>query len=107
MHSIYQNGKEVYRFAVKALTNALTKAAEKLGLTTDDIDIIIETAAKALNVSMDKMFITLDKYGNTSSASIPIALDTALEQNKIKSGDKLCLVGFGAGLTTGAVIMEY
>ena len=89
MHSIYQNGKEVYRFAVKALPNALTKAAEKLGLTTDDIDIIIphqanqriiETAAKALNVSMDKMFITLDKYGNTSSASIPIALDTALEQ---------------------------
>ena len=56
---------------------------------------------------MDKMFITLDKYGNTSSASIPIALDTALEQSKIKSGDKLCLVGFGAGLTTGAVIMEY
>ena len=116
MHSIYQNGKEVYRFAVKALPNALTKAAEKLGLTTDDIDIIIphqanqriiETAAKALNVSMDKMFITLDKYGNTSSASIPIALDTALEQNKIKSGDKLCLVGFGAGLTTGAIIMEY
>ena len=56
---------------------------------------------------MDKMFITLDKYGNTASAYIPIALDTALEQNKIKRGDKLCLVGFGAGLTTGAVIMEY
>ncbi|MBE6860284.1 MAG: ketoacyl-ACP synthase III [Ruminococcus sp.] len=116
MHSLYQNGKEVYKFAVKALPHAFGKAAEKINISAEEIDLfiphqanyrILETAAKNLGVSMDKMFVTLDKFGNTSSASIPIALDIALEQNKIKENDKICLVGFGAGLTSASIIMEF
>lgn len=116
MHTIYQNGKEVYKFAVKALPDSFRKAAEKVNLTADDIDIfiphqanyrIIETAAKYLGVSMEKMFVSLDKLGNTSSASIPIALDIALDEGKVKAGNTICLVGFGAGLTTAAIIMEF
>ncbi|MBQ4311257.1 MAG: ketoacyl-ACP synthase III, partial [Oscillospiraceae bacterium] len=68
---------------------------------------IIETAAKNLGVSMDKFILTLDKHGNTSSASIPIAFDEAAHDGRIKRGDKVCLVGFGAGLTLGSVILEY
>ena len=66
-----------------------------------------ETAAKNLGVSMDKFFTDIDLHGNTSSASIPIALNDAVERGVLKRGDKLCLVGFGAGLTMGSVITEY
>lgn len=116
MHTIYQNGKEVYKFAVKALPQAFEKSAEKISISANEIDLfiphqanlrILETAAKNLDVSMDKFFVSLDKFGNTSSASIPIALDIALEENKIKNGDKICLVGFGAGLTSASIIMEF
>ena len=113
---IYEDGKEVYKFATKALPTASTKAAEKIGLDIQDIDWfvphqanlrIIETAAKNLGVSMDKFIITLDKYGNTSSASMPIAFDEAVRDGRIKHGQKVCFIGFGAGLTMGCVIIEY
>lgn len=116
MHALVQNGKEVYKFAVKALPKALEGAAKKINITADDIDLIvphqanlriIETAAKNMKVSMDKIIITLDHNGNTSSASVPLAFDEALEKGLIKRGDKICMVGFGAGLTYGAVIIEY
>ena len=115
-HYIIQDGKEVYKFATKALPTAASKAAEKGGISVEDIDVfvphqanvrIIETAAKNLGVSMDKFILTLDKHGNTSSASIPIAFDEAAHDGRIKRGDKVCLVGFGAGLTLGSVILEY
>lgn len=114
-HYLYQNGKEVYKFAIRALPNAVKKAAEKIGLSIEDIDLIIphqaniriiETAANKLGLPMDKFFINLKKYGNTSSATIPLALNEAIEEGKVKKGDKVCLVGFGAGLTYGAVIFE-
>ena len=82
----------------------------------DDLDVIIphqanvriiETAAKNLGISMDKFVVNLDKHANTSSASIPIAIDEAVRSGRIKRGDKVGLVGFGAGLTFGAVIFEY
>ena len=91
-------------------------AAEKIGITKDDIDWfvphqanvrIIETAAKKLGVPMDKFVITLDHYGNTSSASIPLALCEAIEKGMVKKGQKLALIGFGAGLTYGGIILEY
>ncbi len=113
---LVQDGKEVYKFATKALPNAARKAAEKIGLDIADIDLfiphqanirIIETAAKNLGVSMDKFFTNIDMHGNTSSASIPIALNEAAEKGVLKRGMKVCLVGFGAGLTLGAVIIEY
>lgn len=116
IHSLYQDGREVYKFAVKALPTAFKAAAEKIGITSDEIDWfvphqanvrIIETAAKNLGASMDKFIVTLDHHGNTSSASIPLALDEAIEKGIIKRGQKLALVGFGAGLSYGSVILEY
>lgn len=116
LHQLYQNGKEVYKFAVNALPKAFENAADKIGITKDDIDYfiphqanvrIIETAAKKLGVSMDKFIVTLDHYGNTSSASIPLALNEAIEKGIVKRGMKLALIGFGAGLTYGGIVMEY
>jgi 3-oxoacyl-[acyl-carrier-protein] synthase-3 len=113
---LFQDGKEVYKFATKALPTAASNAAEKIGLDVSAIDWfiphqanvrIIETAAKNLGVSMDKFIVTLDRHGNTSSASIPTALDEAVRDGRIKRGQKICMVGFGAGLTYGAVICEY
>ena len=81
----------------------------------DDIDYfiphqantrIIETAALKLGVPMEKFFLNIQKYGNTSGASIPLALCEAVETGKIKKGDKICLVGFGSGLTYGAILIE-
>lgn len=113
---LFQDGKEVYKFATKALPTAAKKAAEKIGLDINEVDWfiphqanirIIETAAKNIGVSMDKFIVNIKNHGNTSSASIPIALHEAITDGIIKRGDKLCLVGFGAGLTMGAVILEY
>ncbi len=115
-HYLFQDGREVYKFATKALPTALTNAAEKIDFDLNELDFIIphqanvriiETAAKNLGVSMDKFIINLDKHANTSSASIPIAFDEAIKEGKIKKGDKIGLVGFGAGLTFGAIIFEY
>ncbi|MBQ8826683.1 MAG: ketoacyl-ACP synthase III [Oscillospiraceae bacterium] len=113
---LFQDGKEVYKFATKALPTASSKAAENIGFDIKEIDWIvphqaniriIETAAKNFGVPMDKFIINLDKYGNTSSASMPIAFDEAVRDGRIKKGQKLCFVGFGAGLTMGAIILEY
>lgn len=113
---LIQDGKEVYKFATKALPTAAKNAADKISLDISDIDLfiphqanirIIETAAKNLGVSMDKFFTNIDMHGNTSSASIPIALNEAVEKGVLKRGMKVCLVGFGAGLTLGSVIIEY
>lgn len=116
MHHLIQDGKTVYKFAVGALPKAFELAAEKIGVTKDDIDFfvphqanirIIETAAKKLGVSMDKFIVTLDHYGNTSSASIPLALCEAIDNGIVKKGQKIALIGFGAGLTYGGIVMEY
>jgi 3-oxoacyl-[acyl-carrier-protein] synthase-3 len=111
-----QDGKEVYKFATKALPNAVSEACKKAGISPNELDAIvphqanvriIETAAKNLGVSMDKMVVYIDRYGNTSSASIPIAFCDAVADGRIKRGDKICLVGFGGGLTYAAVVFEY
>lgn len=116
IHQLYQDGKEVYKFAVKALPKAFNNAAAKIGVTVDDIDLfvphqanvrIIETAAKNLGVGIDKFAVTLDHHGNTSSASIPLALCEYVEKGAVQRGQKLALVGFGAGLSYGSVIIEY
>lgn len=116
LHHLYQNGKEVYKFATSALPKSFELAAEKIGITKDDIDWfiphqanvrIIETAAKKLGTPMDKFVVTLDHFGNTSSASIPLAFNEAVEKGIVKRGQKLALIGFGAGLTYGGIILEY
>ncbi len=113
---LFQDGKEVYKFATKALPTASKAAADKIGLALNDIDWfvphqanirIIETAAKNLDIPMSRFIINLDKHGNTSSASMPVAFDEAVSDGRIKKGQKVCFVGFGAGLTMGAVIVEY
>lgn len=116
LHKLQQNGKEVYKFAVSALPKSFELAAEKIGVTKDDIDWfvphqanirIIETAAKKLGAPMEKFIVTLDHYGNTSSASIPLALCESIEKGIIRRGQKIALIGFGAGLTYGGIIFEY
>ena len=116
LHKLYQDGKAVYKFAVKALPTAFEKAAAKIGISAEEIDWfiphqanvrIIETAAKHLGVPMEKFIITLDHYGNTSSASIPLALNEAVEKGIVKRGQKIAMIGFGAGLTYGGAIIEF
>ncbi len=115
-HYLVQDGKEVYKFATKALPYAMKRAAERIGFDLSELDWvvphqanirIIETAAKNSDLPMDKFIINIDKHANTSSATIPIAFDEAVRNGIVKKGDKICFVGFGAGLTFGAVIFEY
>ena len=109
-------GREVYKFAVKALPHEVMRACQKAGITVEELKWIVphqanirivETAAKNLGVSMDKMVMNLSEYGNTSSASIPVALDEAHRDARICRGDKVAMVGFGGGLTSGAVVLEW
>ncbi|MCK4259030.1 MAG: ketoacyl-ACP synthase III [Halanaerobiales bacterium] len=115
-HFIRMDGTQVYRFAVKAMGKAALNALKNAGLTPEDVDFmvphqantrIIDGAAKRLKLSSEKVYVNLPKYGNTSSASIPIALDEAYQEGKFKKGDTIVLVGFGAGLTWASVVMEW
>ncbi|MFN8475051.1 MAG: beta-ketoacyl-ACP synthase III [Anaerolineae bacterium] len=110
------NGNEVYRFATRVMGRAAKEALEKAHLTPDDISLfiphqanlrIIESAAKQINIPMDRVFVNIQKYGNTSAASIPIALCEAADEGRIQPGDNLCLVGFGAGLTWAAATVKW
>jgi 3-oxoacyl-[acyl-carrier-protein] synthase-3 len=113
---ITMNGKEVFKFAVKALEKTLTSALETAGVPIDKLDLliphqanirIIDHAMKKFGLPKEKIFVNLDKYGNTSAASIPIAMDEALKSGMIKKGDIIAIVGFGAGLTSGANIIKW
>jgi 3-oxoacyl-[acyl-carrier-protein] synthase-3 len=115
-HFVHMNGSDVFKFAVRAMDMGCEKVLEKAGLKPEDIDIfiphqanlrIIESAAKRMKLPMDKVMVTLDKTGNTSAASIPIAMDIARSEGKLKKGDKLLAVAFGAGLTWGSVVIEW
>jgi len=115
-HFIEMDGKEVFRFATRVMAQATTEALEAAGLTLDQIQWIvphqaniriIEAAARGLKQPMDRFIVNLERYGNTSTASIPIATVEAVQKGKIKNGDKLVMVGFGAGLTWGALTAEW
>lgn len=114
--TVWMAGSEVMKFAVKIMAEAAEKVVADAGLTWDDIDLIIphqanmrivESAAKRMGITTERMFINLDRYGNTSGASIPIALCEAREAGRLKRGDKVVLVGFGGGLTWAAAVIEY
>lgn len=116
LHTLYMAGNEVYKFAVRIMGEAAVKALEKSGLTKEDVDLlvphqanirIVNAAVKRLGIAPDKVVINLNKYGNMSSASIPVALDESLKEGRIKEGDILVLVGFGAGLTWGACVLKW
>ena len=115
-HFIEMDGKGVFRFATRVMAQATREALDAAGMELEEIDWIvphqaniriIEAAARGLKMSMDKFIVNLEKYGNTSTASIPIAAVEAVEKGQIKPGDKLVLVGFGAGLTWGALTAEW
>jgi 3-oxoacyl-[acyl-carrier-protein] synthase-3 len=115
-HKIRMEGKETYRFATRTLASTALAAVEKAGWERGDVDLIvphqaniriIEAVAKGLGLPMDRMFVNLDRYGNTSAASVPIALAEAVNEGRVKVGDKLVFVAFGAGFTSGAVAMEW
>ena len=112
---LQMDGKGVYKFAVDAMATAVTKTLEKAGLTKDDIDFviphqanirIIQSATKALGIDPEKVYVNIYDHANTSSACIPTCLDDLKKAGKFKEGMKICLVGFGAGLTSGAIIFE-
>jgi len=113
---MYMNGKEVYKFAVHVMGEAAIQALDRCGLTSNDVDLfiphqanirIIESAAKRLDLSMDKVFVNVNRYGNTSAASIPIALAEAVEQGRVTKGSIVVTVGFGSGLTWGANVIRW
>jgi 3-oxoacyl-[acyl-carrier-protein] synthase-3 len=113
---IRMNGREVFKHAVRSMSDAATRALDAAKLTGADIDLmiphqanirIIEATAKHANIPMEKVFVNVDKYGNTSAASIPIALDEALEQGKLREGSTALLVAFGAGFTWGAMVVRF
>lgn len=116
LHNIQMAGNDVYKFAVRIMGESSLKALEMANLSTDDIDYliphqanirIIEASAKRLKLDMDKVYVNLDKYGNMSAASIPVAMDEAYRQGKINKGDNVVLVGFGGGLTWGASVIKW
>jgi len=114
--NITMNGREVYRFAVNKVPEVIEKALFRANLTTDDVDWlilhqankrIIDAVASRLKIPENRVISNLQNYGNTSAASIPLALDEALKEGKIKSGDVVAVSGFGAGLSWGASIFRW
>lgn len=113
---ITMDGKEVFKFAVRVLEESIREVIKKANLQISDIDLliphqanvrIIDHVSKKMGLPKDKVYVNLQKYGNTSAASIPLALDEALADGKIKSGDIIVLSGFGAGLTCGANVVKW
>ncbi|MDZ5713015.1 beta-ketoacyl-ACP synthase III [Jeotgalibacillus haloalkalitolerans] len=113
---IYMNGREVFKFAVRQMGESSINVLEKAGLTKEDVNYLIphqanirimEASRQRLELPIEKMSMTVNKYGNTSAASIPISLIEDLEAGKIKDGDLLVMVGFGGGLTWGAIAMRW
>ncbi|UCD99947.1 MAG: ketoacyl-ACP synthase III [Chloroflexota bacterium] len=116
LHYIQMNGREVFRFATRVMVEATQQTIESANLTMDDIQLviphqanqrIIEAAARGLDYPMDKVMVNLDRFGNTSTASIPIATVEAIEQNRLKPGDNVVMVAFGSGLTWGATLIQW
>lgn len=115
-HLVKMAGREVFKYAVKAMADAADQALVRAGLTGEEIDLfiphqanvrIIEATAKYARIPMSKVYVNVDRYGNMSSATIPVALDEALEQGRLKSGDNVLLVAFGAGFTWGSSVIRW
>lgn len=116
LHYIQMNGREVFRFATRVMAQATEEVVEASHLKLADIDLviphqanyrIIEAASRGLKLPLEKFVINVDKYGNTSTASIPVAVCEAVQSGRLKRGDHVVFVGFGAGLTWGAIALEW
>ncbi len=116
LQTIHMSGKEVYKQAVTAMMSASKKALEQAGLTIDDISCIIphqanvriiEAIADRFKIPIEKFYVNLDRYGNTSAAAVAIALDEANRTGRIKPGDYILMVVFGGGLTWASTVIEW
>ena len=116
LHYIQFKGKEVFKLAINNITNLILETTRENGLTLDDIDLIIphqsnlriiEATMEKLGLPMEKAFVNIDKYGNTSSASVPIAIDEARKEGRLRKGNIVMLVAFGGGLTWGSSVIRW
>ena len=116
MHYIKMNGREVYRFATRVVARSAGRVLARCGRDISEVDLfvphqanirIIDTAAKKLGMDAEKVYTNLQRYGNTSCASIPLCLSEARAEGRLRKGDLVLLMGFGAGLTWGACLMEW
>lgn len=115
-HYLHMSGNEVYQFAVRTMSDNALEAINKAGMTRDDIDLIIphqanvriiESVAKRLDIPMDRFFVNIDRYGNTSAASIPIAISEAVAEGRLRDEHNLLVVAFGSGLTSAAGVIHW
>ncbi len=116
LHYVKMKGNDVFKYAVRAMEDSALKALRKANLTSDDVDLLIphqanlrimRATAKRLGIPAEKVFVNIDRYGNISAGSIPIALDEANRMGRIKEGDILLLDAFGGGFTWGAAVMRW
>lgn len=115
LHFGTMNGREVFKFATRIMQSSLTNVVEKAGLTLDDINLfiphqanlrIIELTAAMMGQPLEKYYVNIQKYGNTSAASVPLAMVEAIEDETLKPGDTIAVVAFGAGLSWGAAVIQ-
>ncbi len=116
LHTIFMNGNEVFKFAVRAMPEAALESLEKAGVSLAEVDLliphqanlrIIEAARKRLGLAPEKIFVNLAKYGNTSAASLPVALAEAVEEGRLREGSIVVLTAFGAGFTWAACTLRW
>jgi len=116
LHTIRMKGNEVFKLAVRGMADACTRVLKAAGYTAEDVNLlvthqanlrIIEATARRLEIPMEKVFTNIHKYGNTSAASVPLALDEACRTGRLKEGDLLAMVVFGGGLTWGATLVQW
>lgn len=116
LHTIYMEGNKIFKNAIKSMQASSEALLKRNKMETEDVDWIvphqanlriIEGLASRMKVPMNKVIVNIEKYGNTSSATIPIAMDEAVRSKKIRRGDIVLLTSFGAGLTWGSVLARY
>ena len=116
LHYVHMNGREVFKFATRVLVSSADKLLEKTGVAIEDVDVyvphqanvrIIDHAVAKLGFPKEKVIVNVDRYGNTSSASIPLALAEAVADGRVKKGDTVLMTGMGAGLTWGSALMRW
>jgi 3-oxoacyl-[acyl-carrier-protein] synthase-3 len=116
MPYLFMDGRSIYEFVTQTVPQSVRTVLEKAKVTMDEVKHIvchqanarlIEGVAKKLKMSMDKFYISIGRYGNTSSSTMPIALSEMMEQGMIEKGDKIIIAGFGAGLTWGSLLLQF
>jgi 3-oxoacyl-[acyl-carrier-protein] synthase-3 len=116
LHYVHMNGREVFKFATRVLVSSAERVLEKTGVAIEDVDVyvphqanvrIIDHAVAKLGIPEEKVIVNVDRYGNTSSASIPLALAEAVAEGRVQKGDTVLMTGMGAGLTWGSALMRW